>query len=126
VILQLVARFHRETVKAGGVGKQVELQAVVVATALSDASQVLSGDNDCRLAAEFDHFLDRVRAPRAQPRDYNISILTVAFRHWLRNPALRRLVMPVERAFFPQIDVSDQEDGDVDEHLHEAVDSKAV
>src|SRR5580692_3383356 len=34
--------------------------------------------------------------------------------------------MPVERAFFPQIDVSHQEDGDVDEHLHEAEDSKAV
>src|ERR1700744_2027124 len=34
--------------------------------------------------------------------------------------------MPVERAFFPQIDVTDQQDGDVDEHLYVAVDSKSV
>ena len=126
VILQLVARFHRETVEARSVGEEVELQAVFVATTFGDVSQILPSDDDRRLTAEFDYFLDGVGAPRAQPGDYNISILTVAFGHWLRNPALRRLVMPVERAFFPQIDVSDQEDGDVNEHLHEAVDSKAV
>src|SRR6202012_1707159 len=34
--------------------------------------------------------------------------------------------MPVERAFFPQIDVTDQQDGDVDEHLYVAVNAKSM
>jgi len=86
VILQLVTRFHRETIDASGVGQQVELQGVFVATTFGDAAQVFSGDNDRRLAAKFDYVLDRVGAPRAQCRDYSISILTIAYRHRLRNP----------------------------------------
>src|SRR5579864_8520733 len=34
--------------------------------------------------------------------------------------------MPVERAFFPQIDIADQQDGDVDEHLYIAVNAKGM
>ena len=126
VVVQFVARFHRETVNARGIAEQIELQAVLVATAFGNASKEFAWDHDGGLTAEFNYFLDRVGAPCAQASDYNISGLTTALRHRFRNPALRRLGMPVERAFFPQIDVSDQEDGDVNEHLHEAVDSKTV
>ena len=126
VIVQLVARLHRETVNASGIAEQIELQGVFVATAFGNAAKEFAWDHECGLTAEFNYFLDRVGAPRAQASDYNISRLTTALRHRFRNPALRRLGMPVERAFFPQIDVSDQEDGDVNEHLHEAVDSKTV
>src|ERR1700691_666587 len=34
--------------------------------------------------------------------------------------------MPVERAFFPQIDITDQQDRDVDEHLYVAVNAKGM
>src|ERR1700733_4928232 len=34
--------------------------------------------------------------------------------------------MPVERAFFPQIDITDQQDGDVNEHLYIAVNAKSM
>jgi len=126
VVVQFVARLHRETVNASGIAEQIELQAVFVATAFSNASKEFASDHDGGFTAEFNYFLDRVGAPCAQASDYNISRLTTALRHRFRNPALRRLGVPVERAFFPQIDVSDQEDGDVNEHLYEAVDSKAV
>src|ERR1700680_987321 len=38
---------------------------------------------------------------------------------------LRRLFMPVERALLPQVNVPDQEDGDVNDHLDETESSKA-
>ena len=126
MIVQFVAGFQWEAVNASGVAQQVKLQGAIIATTLGDAAQIFSGDDNSCFTAELDDFLDGVGAPRAKASDYNISRLTTAFRHRFRNPALRRLVMPVERAFFPQIDVSDQEDGDIDEHLHEAVDSKTV
>src|SRR5579863_1037417 len=34
--------------------------------------------------------------------------------------------MPVEGALFPQINVPDQQDSNVDKHFYEAIDSKAV
>ena len=122
----IVAGLHRETVNAGGIGQQVKLKPCSSRQRSATLRNTSSGDHDGGLTAEFNYFLDRVGAPCAQASDYNISGLTTALRHRFRNPALRRLGMPVERAFFPQIDVSDQEDGDVNEHLHEAVDSNAV
>jgi hypothetical protein len=126
VIIQLVARFERKAVDAGGIGQEVELQSVIVAAAFSSSAQDLSGQDNGRFATKFDYFLNRVRAPCTQPGDHNISRLSTAVCHRFQNPALRRLFMPIESAFFPQIDVSDQEDGDVNKHLYEAVDSKAV
>src|SRR5260370_8238549 len=35
-------------------------------------------------------------------------------------------LVPVERALFPEINIPDQKDGDVNEHLYEAIDSEAV
>src|ERR1700732_2214948 len=57
------------------------------------------------------------------------STTTLAF--WLvfsvtdSESPLRRLFMPVERALFPQINVPDQEDSDVNEHLYEPKSSHA-
>src|ERR1700756_1784958 len=39
---------------------------------------------------------------------------------------LRRLLAPVERALFPEINVPDQQDGNVEEHLHVAIHAKGV
>src|SRR5205814_940263 len=33
---------------------------------------------------------------------------------------------PVERALFPEINVPDQQDGNIDQHLYEAIDAKTV
>src|ERR1700722_3529244 len=126
LIVQFKARFERVAVKASCVGEEIELQLFDVATLLGNAPQHLAGHDDRRIAPEFNHFLDRVCAPRAELRDYRISLLTTTVRHRFRIPALRRLFMPVEFAFFPQLDIADQEEGDVDQPLDVAEQPKGM
>src|SRR6476646_11383380 len=111
----------REAVHASRVGEQVKLQIRVVAASLCHGAKGFAWKNQCGFAAEFNDFLDGVRIPGAQVLNHNISFLTDILGH--RFETLRRMLilMPVERAFLPQIEVADQQDGDVDHHLHEPV-----
>jgi len=59
---------------------------------------------------EFDHFRNGFRIPRTQVFGYNISFLARRLRHDFES-RMRRLFMPVQRAFFPEIEISDQHDG---------------
>ena len=76
--------------------------------------------DDRSLSSVFTDFRDRFRVPRTQALSDNISVFTGRLRHDLESH-LRRLFMPVQRALFPKIQITDQQDGDVEHHLPEAV-----
>jgi len=90
-------------------------------TSLGYGPQDFSRQNDGRLAPEFDHFLNGVWVPGTQVLDDNTSILAGILGHRFESLRRRLILMPVERAFFPQIEVPDQENRDVDHHLCKAV-----
>src|ERR1700737_2394799 len=117
----LKARLERIAVEAGGVAQQIKLEFLVSATALGNVAQYVARNDDGSLAAKLDHFTDRVGIPSTQSLDHNISNLVAVVRHSSRILQLRRLFMPVERALFPEINVPNQEDGNVHEHLCEAI-----
>ena len=121
MVIQFEARLMRKSVNACGIGDQVKLQIRMVATAFGHGPQYLPRQNDGRFAAEFNHFLDGVWIPRTQVLDDNISALAGILGHRFESLRRRLVLMPVERAFFPQIEVPDQKDGDVYHHFREAV-----
>jgi len=94
---------------------------LISATARGNVAQHVARNDDGSLAAKLDHFTDRVGIPSTQSLDHNISNLVAVVRHSSRILQLRRLFMPVERALFPEIDVPNQQDGNVHEHLCEAI-----
>ena len=121
VVVQFESRFVRVTVHAGGIREQVKLKRGIFTTSLRHTPQNLSRQNNRRLPAKLNHFLDRVGIPRAQVFNYNISVLAGILSH--RFEALRRslVLVPVQRALFPQIEVTDQEYSDIDHHLGESI-----
>src|SRR5215475_1236819 len=80
--------------------------------------------NDGRLAVKFDDLFNRFWIPRAQMLDDSITVLFFVFRHSIQ--FTRRLLMPVARALFPEIEVTDQQDGDVNHHLDKAIPAKTA
>src|SRR5580658_6553814 len=106
MVVEFEARLVRVAVHTSCVGEQVKLQFRVVVTALSDRPQDFARKNDRRFAPEFNYFLNSVWIPSTQVLDDNISFLAGTLSH--RREALRRrlILMPVERALFPQIEVT--------------------
>jgi len=121
VIVQLEARFNREAVHAGCVGQQVKLQGV--ATFPRRRAQETMGNNDRGFAAGFDNVFDRFRIPRAQMLDDSISVLVYVLRHSFSFTRYR-LFVPVQRALFPEIEVTNQQDGDVYHHFDKTIQSQ--
>ena len=121
VVVQFETRLAGIAVNAGGIGNQVKLQLRVIATALGHGTQDFARQNERGLAAKFNHFLDRVWIPRTQVLGHNTSALAGILSH--RFEALRRrlILVPVQRAFFPKIEVTHQKYGDVYHHFQEAV-----
>src|SRR5260370_243040 len=120
VIVQFESWLSRITVHAGGIGKKVVMQVGVPAAVFCRGSEEFARHDDRDLAAEFNHFRDRFRVPRTQAFGYNISVFTGRLRHDFESQ-MRRLLMPVQRALFPEIQITDQQDGYVEHHLPEAV-----
>src|SRR5580704_5073625 len=100
------------SVNASSICNEVKLQFRMIATAFRHGAQNLARENECRFAAEFNHFLDGVWIPRAQMLGHNTSALAGILSH--RYEALRRrlILMPVQRALFPKIEGADQKYGD--------------
>src|SRR6266567_3113400 len=120
VIVQFESWLSRITVHAGGIGKKVVLQLGVPAAVFCRGSEEFARHDDRGLAPECNHFHDRFRVPRTQAFGYNISVFTGRLRHDFESQ-MRRLFMPVQRALFPEIQITDQQDGYVEHHLPEAV-----
>src|SRR5882672_1421768 len=80
-------------------------------------------DHDGRFAVKFDHLFDGFWVPGAQMLDHSISVLIDVLRHSF---SLTRsgLLVPVQRALFPEIEVTDQQDGNVYHHFDKAVQSQ--
>ena len=113
MVAEFEARLMRESVHASGIREQIKLQFRMITAVLGYGPQDFAGHHDGRLTAEFNHFLDGVRIPRTQLLGHNTSALAGILGH--RFQALRRrlILMPVQRAFFPQIEVTHQKYGDV-------------
>jgi len=118
VIVQFEPRFNGEAINAGGVGEKVELQGV--ATFLCGGAQQAVRDHNCCLTVKLDHFFHGFCIPGTQMFDDNISALIGIVRHSF---SLTRssLFVPVQRALFPEIEVTDKQNRDVYHHFHEAV-----
>src|SRR4030088_2167607 len=92
----------RVTIEAGGIGEQIEIQILVIATARSGGAQQFPWNNDRDFAAVVDHFRNSIRVPRAQSfcgkqaSVYNTtSALVGILRQFFVIPK-RRLFMPVQ------------------------------
>ena len=120
MIVQFESRLGGVAVHAGGVGQEIVLQLGVLATPFCRGSEEFARHHDRGFAPEFKHIYDRFRVPRTQASGYNISVLAGRLSHNLESH-VRWLFVPVQRAFFPEIQVTDQQDGNVDHHLHKAV-----
>ena len=116
--MQFKARFDGEAVNAGGVRKQVELKCV--ATFLRRGAQQRMGHHDSRFAVKFDDLFYGFWVPRTQMLDHSISVLIDVLRHSFSFTRFELLV-PVQRALFPKIEVTDQQDSNVYHHFHKAV-----
>src|ERR1700676_2718312 len=121
MVIQFEARLVREAVDASGIGKQVKLEFRVVATALGHRPQDFAGKYEGGLAAEFNHFFDAVWIPRAQVLGHNTSALARILGHRFETLRRRLILMPVERAFFPQIEETPQKYGNVYHHFKKAI-----
>ena len=64
-------------------------------------------DHEGGLAAKFDHFFDGFGVPGTQMLDQSISVLIDVLRHSFSFTRFELLV-PVQRALFPEIDIPDQ------------------
>src|SRR6267142_533470 len=122
VVVQFEAGLDREAVNAGGVRKQVKLKCVT--TFLCRRAQKPVRQNNGRLAAKFDHVLDGFGIPRAQMLDDSISVLVCVVRHLFS--LTRSLLVPVQRALFPEIEITNQQDGEVYHHFDKAIPSKTA
>lgn len=122
VVLKLEAGLNRKTVYASDVRKKIKLQGVT--TLLGGGAQKAMGNNNSGLTAEFDYVLDRSRIPRPQMLDDSTSAL-VCVRHSFSFTRYR-LFVPVQRALFPEIEVTNQQDGDVNHHFQKAVPSQTA
>src|SRR5215470_15057269 len=118
VILQFKTGLDGVSVDARNVREEVELQRVT--TLLRSCAHKAMRDNNGRLAVEFDDFFDYSWIPRAQMLDDSLSVLVCVIRHSFLFTRCR-LFVPVERALFPEIEISDQQDGNVDHHLEKAI-----
>ena len=105
MVVQFESRLVRITIDAGRVCQQVVLKGLLLAAAFSSGSKQLGRHNDRGFASEFYDFSDRLRVPRTQLLGYNISVLAGSFRHDFESRK-RRLFMPVQRALFPEIEVT--------------------
>ncbi len=76
-------------------------------------------DDHGNLAAKRNHFRDGFGPPAADFRDDGVLLEVRCLRHEVAVPACGWAV-PVERPFLPEIEVTHQQDPDVEEHLHEA------
>ncbi len=124
MVIQFKARLVRVAIKAGRIGEKIALQ--LVATALGSGPEQLARHDDRRFAAILDYFRNAIRVPRPQVfcrkqvSADDTSVLVGILRQFFLIPK-RRLVMPVQRALFPKIKVTDQQDADIHHHLCEAV-----
>ena len=116
VIVQFESRLSRGAVHASGVGQEVVLQLGIPAAAFCRGSEEFSRHHDRGFAPKFNPFHDRFRVPRTQAFGYNIRVLAGRLRHDFESH-MRRLFVPVQRAFFPEIQITDQQDGDVHHHF---------
>jgi len=123
VVVQLESRLNRVTVQAGSVAQQVELQLGIGVAALRHGPKQILRHYNRGFAPEFNDFRNGLWAPRAQALDNNTSFLAGRLRHNAIPQALLLLFMPVQRALFPKIEITDQENGDVHHHFYKAVPS---
>ena len=119
VIIQLESRLNGVTVHASSVRQQVELQVGVCAATLCRVPKQVSWHYDRRFAPGFNHFHNGRWGPRTQVFDNNISLLAGRLCHNFQSH--ERLFVPVQRALFPEIEITDQKNGNVNHHFDKAV-----
>ena len=121
VIIQLETGLVRETINASCIGEEIELKAGGVPTPLGDGAKDLAREDDTSFAPKFNDFLNGIGIPRSEVSGHDTSTLSSIFSHGIAALRSRLILMPVERAFFPQVKIADQEYGDVDHHFREAI-----
>src|SRR5262249_50738206 len=108
----------REATDGGGVGKKIKLQ--ILATEFRRGAKELTGHNERRFTVKFNDFRDRVRVPSAKLFDYNLSVLPATVCH-VMSELRRPLLVPVQRALLPKIEIPNQKDCNVQHHFIKAI-----
>jgi hypothetical protein len=123
LVVQFEARFNRKAINTGRIAQQIEVQTRSFLAMLGCRAKELARHDDGGLALELDDLRNRLLVPFAELIDYIISICIGKLRHVteiLKGRALLLRFMPVKRSLFPEIDVTNQENGNIDHHLYEA------
>ena len=74
-VVQFETRFMGETIHAGGIGEEVEIEFAVLATSLRKRAKRFVGNNNGGFSAVLKDFSHRVGIPCAQVVSYNTSVL---------------------------------------------------
>jgi len=124
LIVQFEARLVGVAVDAGGVAQLIEIELGIFLALFRDGPQKLVRHDQRGFAAMFNDLGDSFGVPRTKTLDDSSSACIGEFRHVNEIPegqlALLPRLIPVECALLQQIDVTNQQDGDIDHHLYEA------
>ena len=106
VIIHFETRFQRKSVNGRKIGKKRKAYGGLRQQEFSYSPEFFFRDDHRRFAPEFNHFGDGLGVPLAKFLDYWVFILFLRFQ--LASDSGWALLIPVECALFPEINISNE------------------